>query len=38
MTSFIDLEFEPIESSVYDNGIDSPFDVIVHWRRPIEFM
>lgn len=34
----MDLEFEPTDSSVYDLSIDSPFDVIVHWRRPHEFM
>lgn len=35
---FIDLEFEPTENSVYDQGVDSPFDVVVHWRRPQQFM
>lgn len=37
-TNFIDLEFEPSDSSVFDYSIDSPFDVILHWRRPHEFM
>jgi len=36
--NFIDLEFEPSDSSVFDYNIDSPFDVIVHWRRPHEFL
>ena len=39
MQSFVDLEFEPNDhTSVYDIGIDSPYDVIIHWRRPSEFM
>lgn len=38
VSSYIDLEFEPVDSSVFDNNIDSPFDVIIHWRRPSEFM
>lgn len=31
---FVDLDFEPTEASVYDPSVDSPFDVVVHWRRP----
>lgn len=23
---------------MYDLNIDSPFDVIIHWRRPTEFL
>lgn len=36
--NFIDLEFEPSDQSVYDLNIDSPFDVLIHWRRPQEFL
>lgn len=35
---FIDLEFEPSEISIYDKSVDAPFDVIVHWRRPLDFL
>lgn len=38
MNSYIDLEFEPTDQSVFDYSIDSPFDVIIHWRRPHEFL
>jgi calpain-15 len=34
----MDLEFEPVEANVYDSNVDSPFDVVIHWRRPYEFM
>lgn len=23
---------------MYDDSVDSPFDVVVHWRRPHQFM
>lgn len=35
---FIDLGFLPRKSSVYDPSMDNPFDIVVHWRRPSEFM
>jgi hypothetical protein len=35
---YVDLEFEPTDLSVFDYTVDSPFDVVVHWRRPQEFM
>ena len=37
-TNFIDLEFEPVDNSVFDSNIDPPFDVVVHWRRTDEFL
>ena len=39
--NFIDLEFPPNDSSVFDlsaSSKDRPFDVYVHWRRPVDFM
>lgn len=38
MFSFLDLEFEPADVSVFDNTIDSPFNIVVHWRKPSDFM
>lgn len=35
---FIDIDFLPIESSIYNPSGGTPFDVIIHWRRPEEFM
>ena len=36
---FIDIDFPPLEKSVYDSpSMDSPFDTLIHWRRPEEFM
>ena len=35
---FVDLEFEPHDHSVFDYQIESPFDVVIHWRRPGEMM
>ena len=35
---FIDLSFLPRKASVYDPTIENPFDIVVHWRRPQEFM
>ena len=35
---FMDLNFLPRKASVYDTSIDNPFDIVVHWRRPSEFM
>lgn len=35
---FIDVEFTPADSSVYNQAAESPFDVIIHWRRPEDFM
>lgn len=36
--NFIDLEFPPIERSVYDKFVDHDFDIVVHWRRPLDFL
>ena len=35
---FIDLSFLPRKTSVFDPTIDNPFDIVIHWRRPSEFM
>lgn len=35
---FIDLSFLPRRASVYDPSVDNPFDIVIHWRRPNEFM
>ena len=35
---FIDLSFLPRRASIYDPALENPFDIIVHWRRPSEFM
>ena len=37
---FIDLTFPPTDRSVFDlvPGMERPFDVFIHWRRPSEFM
>ena len=35
---FYDLDFPPKENSVYQIHIDSPFDIVINWRRPDEFM
>ena len=35
---FIDPDFPPINSSLYDLSEDYPFSQAVHWRRPKEFM
>jgi hypothetical protein len=37
-TKFLDIEFVPTDSSVYQQSIDSPFDVLVHWRRPEDYV
>lgn len=37
--NFVDPNFPPLDSSIYDNIHDEyPFPNIVHWRRPKEFM
>ena len=36
--NFIDLEFQPFDKSVFDPTIDADFDIVVHWRRPSEFL
>lgn len=35
---YFDLDFAPMDSSVFQNHIDSPIDVVIHWRRPEEFL
>ena len=37
-TNFIDIDYPPVDSSLYDPHLDSPFDTLVHWRRPDDFM
>ena len=36
--TFIDIDFPPIDPSVFNDTNDTPFDVLVHWRKPQEFM
>ena len=35
---FIDLDFPPTDQSIYETHIDSPYDIVMHWRRPEEFL
>jgi hypothetical protein len=37
-TNFIDVDFPPVDRSVFDPSKGQPFDRMVHWRRPREFM
>jgi calpain-15 len=37
-TTFVDIDFPPIDSSVYNDINETPFDVLIHWRKPHEFM
>lgn len=37
--SFIDLDFLPSDISVYNHvQAEKPLDVVIHWRRPQEFL
>ena len=37
--NFIDPQFPPRDSSIYDTiNDDFPYQNVVHWRRPVEFM
>ncbi|CAI2386182.1 unnamed protein product [Moneuplotes crassus] len=36
-SKFIDISFAPIDASVH-NLKENPFDVLVHWRRPEDFV
>ena len=36
-SKFLDIEFIPVDASVH-NQDENPFDVIVHWRRPEDFV
>jgi len=36
--TFVDIDFPPIDSSIYNKSNDTPFDVVIHWRKPEEFM
>jgi hypothetical protein len=36
--NFIDTSFAPVERSIFDAAKGQPFDRLVHWRRPREFM
>ena len=35
---FIDLQFKPDKTSLYGKQRRRPFDVVVQWRRPSEFV
>ena len=36
---YVDLEFLPSDISVYNHvAMDRPLDVVIHWRRPEEFL
>jgi calpain-15 len=35
---YFDLDFPPRDTSVFETNIDARFDVVVHWRRPEEFL
>ena len=37
-TNFVDISFLPLDKSIFDPSKGQPFDRIVHWRRPREFM
>ncbi|CAG9329557.1 unnamed protein product [Blepharisma stoltei] len=36
-TNFLDIEFPPLDASIYREVDKEPFDQLVHWRRPNEF-
>lgn len=36
--NFLDIDFPPLEQSIYDPAIDPPFDTLIHWWRPDDFM
>jgi hypothetical protein len=35
---FFDLDFPPTDSSIYETTIDCAYDIVMHWRRPEEFL
>ena len=35
---FIDIEFPPLDASIYKELNKEPFDQLLHWRRPSEFL
>lgn len=37
-TNFIDIEFPPVESSLYPTSEGKPFDFPIVWKRPKDFM
>ena len=36
--NFIDIEFPPVEASIYPPSEGKPFDKPIVWKRPKEFM
>lgn len=36
--AFVDIDFPPVDSSVFNDSNDTPFDVLIHWRKPSDFM
>lgn len=39
ISNFVDPNFPPLDSSIYDTlNDDYPYPNIVHWRRPKDFM
>jgi calpain-15 len=36
--NFVDIDFPPMDKSVYDPAMEPPFDSLIHWRRPKNFM
>ena len=37
-TNFVDVDFPPVDRSIFDPKKGQGFDRKVHWRRPNEFM
>ena len=37
-SSYIDVDFRPVDRSIFDPKKGQGFDRIVHWRRPRDFM
>jgi hypothetical protein len=37
-TNFVDIEFPPVESSIYPASEGKPFNEPIVWKRPHEFM
>lgn len=36
--NFVDIDFPPTDDSVFDPSMEPPFDTLIHWRRPENFM
>lgn len=37
-TNFVDISYLPVDRSIFDPAKGQPFDRLVHWRRPRDFM